>query len=85
MPPRPKQPTVSIKDLPPGVWRIPPCRWILSLRTHDGLREIRKVRGSLTEARERRTSLMRSGRYSMAWLMEANEDVQSYKKTEKRT
>lgn len=72
--------SVKISDLPPGVWRIPPCRWVLSLRMHDGQREIRKVQGSLLEARQRRDSLMKTGRYQMAWLIEAREDVRTERK-----
>jgi hypothetical protein len=47
---------------------------------HDGQREIRKVQGSLLEARQRRDSLMKTGRYQMAWLIEAREDVRTERK-----
>ncbi len=64
-----------IAQLPPGVWKIPPCRWVLSLRKHDGEKEIRTVRGNLTEVRTRRDTLMATGRYTMAWLIESREDI----------
>lgn len=61
---------VLIRDLPPGVWKIPPRLWVLSLRRHDGLRDIRRVKGTITEAKAQRAVYMKTGNYTMAWLME---------------
>jgi hypothetical protein len=61
---------ILIRDLPLGVWKIPPRDWLLSLRRHDGMRDIRKVRGTIQEAWAARDAILRSGNHSMAWLME---------------
>jgi hypothetical protein len=61
---------VLIKDLPLSVWKIPPRNWLLSLRRHDGMRDLRKVRGTIEEARAARDTILRAGNHSMAWLME---------------
>jgi hypothetical protein len=61
---------IVIRDLPLGVWKIPPRRWVLSLRRHDGMRDIRKVSGSVLDAHAARAVYMKTGNYAMAWLME---------------
>ncbi len=79
------KPQVSIlTGLGQGVWRLPPDRWVLSLRRMDGTREIRNLRGDLLKARGRRDELMGTGRYTMAWLMESRDDVQKKPKTRER-
>lgn len=70
-----------VASLPLGVFRLPPDLWMLSLRRNDGTREIRKIRGDLFKARARRDDLMKTGRYTMAWLMEAREDIHRKHKT----
>ena len=70
----------SVRDLPLGVWRLPPDRWVLSLRRQDGTREIRNVRGDVFAARAHRDSLLGTGRYTMAWLMEAREDTMAQRR-----
>jgi len=61
---------ILIRDLPLGVWKLPPRNWLLSLRRHDGMRDMRKVRGTIEEARAARDVILRAGNHSMAWLME---------------
>lgn len=61
---------ILVKNLPPGVWRIPPSRWVFSLTRHDGLKDVRKFNGTLAEAHAQRDVYMKTGNYSMSWLME---------------
>jgi hypothetical protein len=61
---------VDIASLPPGVWKIPPNKWLLSLRKADGTRDIRRVTGTFSEARVARDTYMKTGQYTMSWLIE---------------
>jgi hypothetical protein len=77
-------PDTSISSLPLGVFRIPPNDWFLSLRQPDGTREIRKVRGSLEEARGYRDLVLQKGAYTEAWLSEGKDHRVARKGSEKK-
>lgn len=76
-------PDYSIRDLPLAVFRIPPNDWMLSLRRPDGTREIRKVRGTLAEARKYRDEVLQKGYYTEAWLSEGKDHRVAKKKKDK--